>query len=96
MDDALRRFDADGVDTLLLATGADGLTGDPLSSLEYTLSGLCLAARRVGDWAAQKGVPIVVGGAGGYQPFDETPMAWAGVVVTLDQAFADHASKVTT
>lgn len=96
VDDALRRFDADGVDTLLLATGADGLTGDPLSSLEYTLSGLCLAARRVGDWAAQKGVPIVVGGAGGYQPFDETPMAWAGVVVTLDQAFADHASKVTT
>jgi acetoin utilization protein AcuC len=77
-----------GVDVLLLAAGADGLGVDPLGGLEYTMVGLYKAAGMVGEWCARRGVPIVVGGAGGYTPLRETPMAWAGVVSTLVAAYS--------
>ena len=75
-------------DVLLLACGADGLAGDPLSSLTYTLEGIGAAAARIGAWTAERGLPVVVGGAGGYQPLTETPAAWALTVTTLYQAHA--------
>jgi len=76
-----------GVDVLLLAAGADGLGVDPLGGLEYSLPGLYQAAGVVGEWCALRGVPVVVGGAGGYTPLRETPMAWAGVVRCLVDAY---------
>lgn len=90
VDHALDVFADQGVDVLLLAAGADGLRDDPLTGLEYTLEGLCMAAQRVGAWCAMRRVPIVVGGAGGYLPLDQTPMAWAGVVATLQREFVQR------
>jgi acetoin utilization protein AcuC len=85
--DALRVFSSTGCDVLLLAAGADGLRADPLTGLEYTTPGLAKAARMVGVWAAERGLPVLVGGAGGYRPYDETPVAWAAQVATLHQCF---------
>lgn len=70
-------------DVVLLACGADGLTDDPLSSLAYTLDGIDNAATTLGAWCRTARTPIVVGGAGGYQPLTETPQAWVRTVTTL-------------
>jgi acetoin utilization protein AcuC len=76
-------------DVVLLACGADGLAGDPLSSLRYTISGIENAATMLGSWCRTARTPILVGGAGGYQPLTETPMAWATTITTLyDQLHA--------
>lgn len=70
-------------DVILLACGADGLEGDPLSSLRYTQEGLDHAARLVGSAAARLGADVLIGGAGGYQPLDEVPEHWARCVSTI-------------
>lgn len=75
-------------DVVLLACGADGLAGDPLTSLEFTLDGIGSAASRLGAWTAARDVPVVVGGAGGYQPLTETPAAWALTIRNLHDAYA--------
>lgn len=72
-----------GVDVVLLAAGADGLAEDPLTGLHYTIPGLYKAAQAIGRSCALRRVPILVGGAGGYTPLKETPITWAGVVMTL-------------
>jgi acetoin utilization protein AcuC len=71
------------VDVVLLAAGADGLAEDPLTGLNYTIPGMYKAAQEIGRSCALRGVPILVGGAGGYTPLKETPITWAGVVMTL-------------
>jgi acetoin utilization protein AcuC len=68
---------------ILLACGADGLEGDPLSGLEYTQTGMAQAAMAVGEYAREMGIPVIIGGAGGYQPLDGTPTAWAIVAATV-------------
>jgi acetoin utilization protein AcuC len=71
------------VDVLLLAAGADGLREDPLTGLAYTIPGILKAAQVVGRMCALRGLPVVIGGAGGYTPLKETPITWAGVVMTI-------------
>ena len=66
-------------DLIFIAIGADGLDGDPLSSLKYTIAGMESAIGHVR--AAFPNTPMLFGGAGGYQPDDETPEAWARMVM---------------
>jgi len=80
--EAMRDFEPN---VILLACGADGLAGDPLGSLEYTIDGLTAAAAEVGTLARELNVPVLVGGAGGYQPFTLTPIAWAETVWAIHQ-----------
>lgn len=61
-------------DMIVIAIGADGHETDPLSSLTYTVEGMERAVRMVRR--AFPDVPILLGGAGGYQPDDVTPEAW--------------------
>lgn len=72
-------------DVVLVACGADGLAGDPLSTLNYTLDGIRYVAERVGQFAAAMHAPVVIGGAGGYQPLTETPAAWAATVQAVHE-----------
>ena len=80
-------IDREEPDVVLLACGADGLAGDPLSTLTYTLDGIAQAAAKLGDWCAAHRVPVLVGGAGGYQPLTETPQAWATTIAQLHESF---------
>lgn len=68
-------------DLIFIAAGADGHETDPLSSLGYTLKGYIQAARMIRRALPTK--PILIGGAGGYQPDDFTPMVWAGFAATI-------------
>lgn len=74
---------ADSTSTILLAAGADGAQGDPLSSLGYTLEGYREAARMVGETARALGARVIMGGAGGYRPKDLTPTVWAETAYAL-------------
>jgi acetoin utilization protein AcuC len=74
-------------DVVLLACGADGLAGDPLSTLQYTLGGIFNTAGWLGHLCAAAGVPVLVGGAGGYQPETDTPRAWVETVRAIHGAF---------
>lgn len=80
MHDIVSRIHDDGPDVILLACGADGLTNDPLSSLNYTLGGLDAAAGMIGLLVRDLGASVIIGGAGGYQPLTETPEHWARTV----------------
>ena len=73
-------------DVILLAAGADGHTG--LSNLSttntYTAEGFKYAAEMVAEMALKySDGRVLIGGAGGYQPFKETPETWALVVGTI-------------
>lgn len=70
-------------DVILLACGADGLAGDPLTSLNYTQEGLDHASRMIGSVARRLDADVLIGGAGGYQPFDEVPEHWSRCVSTI-------------
>lgn len=80
-------------DVILLACGADGLAGDPLGALSYSLDGIGGAAAALGAWAATHDAPVLVGGAGGYQPLTETPKAWARAIGSLHEAFVLEADE---
>jgi acetoin utilization protein AcuC len=68
-------------DVVLLATGADAHKSDPLSTLQFDYPGYEDAASTVGRIAsAYSEGRVLMGGAGGYQPFDHTPEIWAKVV----------------
>jgi acetoin utilization protein AcuC len=68
-------------DVVLLATGADAHRTDPLSSLNFDFPGYEHAARTAGQIASTYASGrILIGGAGGYQPFGYTPQIWATVV----------------
>jgi len=62
----------------------DGLAGDPLSTLNYTIEGMEAAIKQVR--LAFPNTPILFGGAGGYQPDGETPQAWARMVMAAATA----------
>ena len=62
-------------DMVFIAIGADGHVTDPLASLTYTVDGMSEATTRIR--AAFPNTPILLGGAGGYQPDNVTPKAWA-------------------
>ena len=66
---------------IFVACGADGLANDPLSSLQYTKDGYFKAMRLIREQFPEH--PILLGGAGGYQPDTETPDLWATVALGL-------------
>jgi acetoin utilization protein AcuC len=77
-------------DVLLVAIGADGHETDPLSTLQYTYDGYTHAAEALGHLATELNTPVLMGGAGGYQPRSHTPAIWATFVAAL------HASRSET
>jgi acetoin utilization deacetylase AcuC-like enzyme len=68
---------------VLVAIGADGHATDPLSTLQYSYDGYRSAAEALGRLAAVHGAPVLMGGAGGYQPTTHTPQVWATFVARL-------------
>lgn len=68
---------------LLAAIGADAHRTDPLSPLQVTEEGYAEAGRVIGRLAADLAIPVLVGGAGGYQPLTWTPRLWASVVTEI-------------
>lgn len=70
-------------DVLLVAIGADAHEDDPLSSLKVTESGYRAAGRQVGELVHAVGVPLLMGGAGGYQPLTWTPRVWVTFVTEV-------------
>lgn len=91
-DRALRTAMLDFVDVahdhrptiVFLAAGADGHVTDPLSDLNYTVEGYAAAAALVRREFPE--LPILMGGAGGYQPDAATPLVWAATAVALSAA----------
>lgn len=80
--DIIERFEPD---VLLMAIGADGHVEDPLAHLEFTVEGFGQAGAMVGEFAREARIPVLVGGAGGYTPFSYTPLAWAEVIMALNE-----------
>ena len=83
VEDALYAIHDFEPDVLLVAAGADGYVTDPLAQLEYTLDGFTEAAKLTGQFANDLGIPVLVGGAGGYTPLTYTPIIWSEVVHTI-------------
>ena len=68
-------------DVVLVAAGADAHKTDPLSTLQFDYPGYEDAAATVGRIASSYAEGrVLIGGAGGYQPFDHTPAIWAKAV----------------
>jgi len=84
LEEARAVIDAYQPGVILLAAGADGLVGSPLGTGAYTQAGFVEAAAFVAELSARHSEGrVIVGGAGGYQPRTETPLAWANVVSVL-------------
>jgi acetoin utilization protein AcuC len=72
-------------DVILLATGADGHEGEHWG-LKYTYEGYHYAAGVIADLANKySDGRVLIGGAGGYQPYTHTPRVWANVVKDIYQ-----------
>ena len=84
MDEISQLADEIKPDVILLATGADAHRTDPLATLRFDYPGYEYAAKAVGHIArSYANGRVLIGGAGGYQPFDHTPQIWANVVTTV-------------
>jgi len=86
IDKARAIIDAYQPDVILLAAGADGHTGANNLGVDsnYTAKGFQYAAEMVAEMAVKHSQRrVIIGGAGGYQPFKETPETWALVVSTI-------------
>jgi acetoin utilization deacetylase AcuC-like enzyme len=70
-----RLADEFNADLIFVAAGADGHSEDPLSSLQFTISGYEAAAKYLRKQFPN--TPILIGGAGGYLPDTRTPEVWA-------------------
>ena len=70
-----RLADEFNADLIFVAAGADGHSEDPLSSLQFTISGYETAAKYLRKKFPN--TPILIGGAGGYLPDTRTPEVWA-------------------
>lgn len=83
IDEIAKKIDEYQPDVILLATGADGHEGE-YWGLKYTYAGYEYAAKKVAELANRyaKG-RVLIGGAGGYQPYTHTPQVWATVVKTI-------------
>lgn len=80
--DIIERFNPD---VLLMAIGADGHLHDPLAQLRFSVEGFGQAGAMVGEYLRERRIPVLVGGAGGYTPFSYTPLAWAEVIMALNE-----------
>ncbi len=61
-------------DLIFIAAGADGHREDPLSRLNYEAEGMFAAMSKVRE--SFPSLPILMGGAGGYDPDVYTPLMW--------------------
>ena len=68
-------------DIIFIAAGADGHESDPLSYLQYTEGIYHEVAALLRD--AFPSTPMLIGGAGGYQPDSFTPQIWANFTVAI-------------
>lgn len=84
VDQALVLIEDFEPDVLLMAIGADGHESDPLANLKFTVEGFGQVAEMVGEYVREAGIPVLVGGAGGYQPFSYVPLIWAEVIMSLN------------
>lgn len=82
---------------LLAAIGADAHRTDPLSPLQVTEDGYAEAGRVIGRLAADLAIPVLIGGAGGYQPLTWTPRLWASVVteISVQVLVSDRVGRAT-
>lgn len=70
-------------DVILLATGADGHEAD-IWGMKYTYEGYEYASGVVAGLANRFAQGrVLIGGAGGYRPYDTTPEVWARVVSSI-------------
>jgi acetoin utilization protein AcuC len=86
IDEAAAIIDEYQPDVILVAAGADGHGGatNLAEYAKYTEAGFRYAAEMVAEKAsAYSQGRVLIGGAGGYQPFKETPETWALVVETI-------------
>lgn len=65
-------------DLIFVAAGADGHREDPLSRLNYETEGMFAAMSKVRE--SFPSLPILMGGAGGYEPDNYTPLMWLSAV----------------
>jgi acetoin utilization protein AcuC len=82
IEDIMNKVSYYSPDVVLLAAGADGHEGEGWG-IKYTLDGYKYAAEKVVEMANLYGARVLIGGAGGYQPFNWTPRIWAEVVKTI-------------
>jgi acetoin utilization protein AcuC len=76
-------------DLIFVAAGADGHYLDPLANLNYETGGMYLAMGYLRN--SFPSMPILMGGAGGYQPDKWTPRMWESVAHALvDGAVLPH------
>jgi len=73
-----KEFEAD---IIFIAAGADGHKTDPLSNLLWEVEDYIFATHPL--YENFPNTPILIGGAGGYQPHDVTPEIWAEVALGL-------------
>lgn len=76
-----RDFDPD---LIFIAAGADGHELDPLSGLQYSHGGMYLAMGNLRN--SFPSMPMLIGGAGGYQPDEWTPRMWDAAVQSIVDA----------
>ncbi len=67
-----------GADLIFIAAGADGHQDDPLSRLAYFPGAVSKAIH--GITSSCRGLPMLIGGAGGYLPDTATPEMWLAAV----------------
>ena len=70
-----------GADLIFIAAGADGHYSDPLSSLRYSAGAVLKTMGHLRNRFDR--TPVLMGGAGGYQPDGGTPEMWAHAVQGL-------------
>ncbi len=68
---------------IFLQCGADALEEDPLSRLALSNNAHCEVAGKLRAIAAARGIPLIISGGGGYNPFS-TGRCWASVWATLN------------
>jgi len=89
LEQVLQDLDTRHVQLLLYQAGVDPLEDDHLGHLSLTREGLDLRNRMVFDWAAGKGLPVVVFMGGGYaNPIEKTVDAFVDLFTAAAQTHA--------
>lgn len=90
VDDIAKKVADYRPDVILLAAGADGHASE-VWGLKYTYEGFEYAASVVADLANTYAQGrVLIGGAGGYQPFTHTPIIWETVVGEIYTRVMEH------
>jgi acetoin utilization protein AcuC len=72
-----------GATMIFIAAGADGHTADPLSTLNYSTTGIANSVSKIRSRFIE--LPMLIGGAGGYRPDDITPEVWSSLALEVIQ-----------